>query len=609
MTILNGSHLGDAQMPVTQESTLGHLLAQAAAHAPDSPAFTFVDFAAGGAGRTAVSTWGQLDRRVQAAAAALRRAGVGSEPVAVVASQCPEYIVGFLAAIRAGAIAVPLFPPSLPRHADKLAAALTDARPTHVLTTRAERSAVAAFCAERRVPNRTRVLAIEDLTSGHADRGVSGELAGVRPRPEDCAYLQYTSGSTRTPSGVEITHANVVANVGHLAQAYGIHRDRNHMVGWLPLYHDMGLLLMALLPVVRRVHSVITDPMAFVQQPVRWLRLLSAYPGAITAAPNFAFDYCARRVREEDRKDLALDKVAVMINGSEPIRPSTLNHFMDAFGGCGARRVAIRPSYGLAEATLIVSASPAEKEPQVTAFDRERLAGGVARVATKADPLTVTELVACGHPYGQAVAIVDPATGRRQPGGAVGEIWVSGPNVGRGYWRSPQSSAETFRAVLAEEQPGEGAGKWLRTGDLGVWHAGQLYITGRLKDLIIIDGVNHYPQDLELTVQNAHPAIRRDHVAAFSVPAEEGEGLVIVAEYAPSVADSEMERRSVAGLVRVAVATAHALAVRDFVLAPRNTVPRTTSGKVARRASRDRYLSGAWTSAGIPEAASGRRTP
>ncbi|WP_405360224.1 fatty acyl-AMP ligase [Kitasatospora sp. NBC_00085] len=604
MSILNDARRADPKPTVMQADTLGNRLAEAAVRNPDAPAFTFVDFAAGGTGQAAVSTWRELDRQVRAAAAALRRAGAGGEPVAVVAPQCLEYVVGFLAAIRAGAIAVPLFPPDLARHTDKLAASLTDARPTHILTTRAEQSAVAAFCAASGIPNRPRVLAVEDLVSARTTEDGSDELAGIQPRPEDCAYLQYTSGSTRAPSGVEITHANVVANAGHLVQAYDIHRDRNHMVGWLPLYHDMGLLLMTLLPVVGGVHSVITDPLAFVQQPARWLRLLSRYPGAVTAAPNFAYDYCAQRVREEDREGLTLDRVAVMINGSEPVRPTTLNRFMAAFGDYGARRVAMRPSYGLAEATLIVSASPTEEEPQVTAFDRELLGGGIARVATDTASVPVTELVSCGRPQGQEVAIVDAATCRRQPDGTVGEIWVSGPNVGRGYWGNPQSSAETFRAVLAEDRSAEGARQWLRTADLGVWHDGQLYITGRIKDLIIIDGVNHYPQDIELTVQNAHPAIRKDHVAAFAVSAEAGEELVIVAEYSPPATGPAADHHSVTRSVRRAVSTVHALAVRDFVLVPRNTVPRTTSGKVARRASHDRYLNGGWSSARRPGAGS-----
>ncbi|MCQ4079717.1 fatty acyl-AMP ligase [Streptomyces sp. RB6PN25] len=588
-----------------QDTLIGHL-ARSAAQTPDFPAFTFVDFAVDGTGRPAAHTWARLDREVRAMAAALRRAGAGAEPVAVLAPQGPHYVIGFLAAMCAGAIAVPLFPPDLPGHADKLAAALDDARPTHILTTRAQRQLVVDFCAARAVCGGPPVLAVDDLALDR-DPGAEEELAGVQPGPQDCAYLQYTSGSTRSPSGVEITHANVVANARHIAKAYDIRRDCNHVVGWLPLYHDMGLVLMVAVPVVGAVHSVITDPMAFVQQPVRWLRLLSQYAGAVTAAPNFAYDYCARRVADVDRRELSLDRTSVMINGSEPVRAVTLDRFQEAFESCGLRREVMRPSYGLAEATVFVSGSPHGQRPRVTAFDRDLLAGGVARATTAADCVPVTELVACGRPVDQEVAVVDAMSCRRQPDGRVGEIWVRGPNVARGYWRQAQASMEAFGAELDDGQSGRGGG-WLRTGDLGVWYDGQLYITGRIKDLVIVDGTNHYPQDIELTVQNAHPAIRCDHVAAFAVATEGGEGLVVVAEHARHITDPEAVRDTAARAVRAAVATAHAVSVTDFVLAAPHTVPRTTSGKVARRACRERYLSGMWKSAQDAEPAAEDRT-
>ncbi len=407
------------------------------------------------------------------------------------------------------------------------------------------------------------------------------------PGVGDVAYLQYTSGSTRMPSGVVITHSNVVANARQALEAYDMEGGRHTVVGWLPLYHDMGLLLQVAMAVVGGVSSVLMEPHAFVQQPLRWLRLLSRYPGAVAAAPNFAFDYCVDRVREEDRDGLSLGRVAVLINGSEPVRAQTVQRFHQAFAGAGLLRSVMRPSYGLAEATVFVAACPAGEEPAVTAFDRVALAAGRGQVVEPG--AAATQLVACGRTVGQDIAIVDPVTRCRVPDQCVGEVWVRGPNVGQGYFGRVRDSDGVFGAVLAG---GEDAGGWLRTGDLGLLYDKQLYITGRIKDLVVIDGTNHYPQDIEVTVQGAHPVIRPDHVAAFSVPGERSERLVVVAEHVRQVTDPDRHREEVTRAVRAAVAGAHAVAVHDFVLVAPYGVPRTTSGKVARSACREHYLQG-----------------
>ncbi|MEV6319175.1 fatty acyl-AMP ligase [Streptomyces sp. NPDC051776] len=591
--------------------TLVTLMARAAATIPDEPAFTFVDYAADSAGRRTTLSWSELDRHAGTMAGLLAEAGAApGERVAVVSPQGPEYVIGFLGALRAGAIAVPLFPPTLPGHDEKLAAVLTDTRPACVLTTEPARAALEEFRASKRLSGRSRTVTagLAELESRAAD--LPGAQEAVLVRPEDCAYLQYTSGSTRNPSGVEVTHASVVANCRQLITAYGIDRERNTFVSWLPLFHDMGLVVTVAVPVVSGAHSVITEPLAFVQEPVRWLHLLSAHPGAVTAAPNFAYDFCARRVKEEQRASLALQDVAVMINAAEPVRADTLDRFQQAFAACGMRPEMIRPSYGLAEATVFVSAPPIGSAPRVTAFDRESLGQGTARpVAADAEPGTFTELVACGRPVGQEVAIVDPTNCHGLADGAVGEIWVRGPNVARGYWRSPSRSAEIFAAVLAGDPDGEpsrgasshtgteeaGARRWMRTGDLGAMHDGQLYVTGRIKDLIIVDGTNHYPQDIESVAQEAHALIRYDHVAAFALTVDGTERLVIVAEHSRHVADPGREREAAERAVRDAVFFEHGLPVYDFVLAPPGTVPRTSSGKVARSACRQDYLAGTWS--------------
>ncbi|MFG2526197.1 fatty acyl-AMP ligase [Streptomyces sp. NPDC048527] len=577
------------------KDTISHHLARAAAQTPDEKAFTFVDFSTDRDGASSCLTWRQLEKRVRTLAAVLRHGGAAGERVAVVGPQNLDYVVGFLAATCAGAIAVPLFPPALPGHAEKLAAALADSDPVLALTSPDSLPAAEKFCANQD-GLRVRVVTEEDLLSGWAAWGESADDEYSHPRPEECAYLQYTSGSTRMPSGVEITHANVCANARQALKAYDIRAGRNCTVGWLPLYHDMGLVLAIVLPLIGNVHSVFMDPLAFVQQPVRWLRLLSEHPRALTAAPNFAYDYCVRRVTDEERATLSLGSVAAMINGSEPINTQTLQRFQQAFAPVGAVPTAMRPSYGLAEATVFVSASPAGEEPTVTSFDRDALAAGTARPVEGTEEQAMSRLVGCGRPTGQEAAIVDPVGLVRLEDGRVGEIWLRGPNVGRGYRGRPEQSEATFRATLHGDTPGEGTQHWLRTGDLGVWHDNHLYITGRLKDLVIIDGTNHYPQDIEHTVENAHPAIRRHHTATFSVPTDDGERLVVVAEHARDLAEPHRIRDEVTRAVRVAVSAGHAIAMHDFVLAQPGTVPHTTSGKVARGACRERYLRGAWTS-------------
>ncbi|UOZ04088.1 fatty acyl-AMP ligase [Amycolatopsis sp. WQ 127309] len=539
----------------------------------DDPALTFADFSADRDGRRRTLTWRELARRVDAAAGALPvRPG---DRVAVLCPQGIDYVVGFLAAIAAGAIAVPLFAPGLPGRAGRLTAVLADCAPAAVVTTSAARPAV-----EELLGAGVAVVAVDRV-----------DAVRTRPAPEaqasDVAYLQYTCGSTRSPAGVVLTHANVLANVRQATRGLGLDPEEATTVSWLPLFHEMGLVLGLITPLVLGLRSVLMDPLAFIERPIRWLELLGDRPGAWTAAPNFAFRYCASRVREADRARLRLGGVAGIINGAEPINPDFLDRFHTAFAVAGYRPRQTRPSYGLAEATVFVTT--ADAAPRVTTFDRDALGEGVAIEAGDG-----VRLVACGAPAGQHVALVDPDTAVALPDGAVGEIWVHGPNVGDGYWQQPIDSTETFGARLTGDQRGLPAGPWLRTGDLGVRHDGALYIAGRLKDLVIVDGRNHYPQDVEATVADANQAIRPGSVAAFAVAAADTGGAVVVAEHRGHAELSEQSERDLTATVRRLVAAAHGLALRDVVLVPRGQVPRTSSGKIARSACRDRYLAHAY---------------
>ncbi|MEU4526421.1 fatty acyl-AMP ligase [Amycolatopsis sp. NPDC024027] len=559
--------MSQENFPAVGGDTLTACLRHWAATTPDAPALTFADFAEDPAGRRRTLSWRQLAERVDAAAGALPVSP--GDRVAVLCPQGPDYVIGFLAAITAGAIAVPLFDPGLPGHAGRLTAVLADCAPSAVVTTAAARPGVEEF-----VGRDTAVVAVdrpEPVRTWPAPAAA----------PDDVAYLQYTSGSTRSPAGVVLTHANVLANVTQAVRGLGLDPAAATTVSWLPLFHDMGLVLGLITPLALGLRSVLMDPLAFIERPVRWLELLGDHAGSWSAAPNFAFHYCASRIREADRRRLRLGRVTAIVNGAEPINPDVLDRFHTAFAAAGYRPELTRPAYGLAEATVFVTTGPAAT-PRVTTFDRDALATGTARPAGDG-----VRLVACGAPAGQLVALVDPDTGVVRPDGSVGEIWVHGPNVGAGYWRKPLESTETFGARLAGDDR-----SWLRTGDLGVRHEGELYIAGRIKDLIIVDGRNHYPQDVEATAASADPAIRPGSVAAFAVAGTDTEAVVVVAEHRGHAELTEPAERALAAAIRRLISDAHGLALRDVLLVPPGRVPRTSSGKIARGACRDRYLAG-----------------
>ncbi|MFI9558562.1 fatty acyl-AMP ligase [Nonomuraea endophytica] len=538
-------------------SVLIQRVARWAREIPDAPAYTFVDHLGDGAWHTL--TWRQVDRRARALAVRVRELAGPGDRVAVLAPQGLDYVVAMIGTMYAGVVAVPLFAPGLPGHAERLARAYTDAEPALVLTTTPALPGVRAFV------DGGAVLAVDTVSDLLAD-----EWDEVALGPDDLAYLQYTSGSTRQPTGVEITHGNVDANARQLWEAFDARPRTSVAALWLPLFHDMGLIATIALPIVGGNQVAFMDPVAFVMHPVRWLRLLSEFHDVYTGGPNFAYEYTAARVSEADKDGLDLSGVRVMLNGAEPVRPGTGAAFHAAFARCGLRPQAHTPAYGLAEATVFVSAVGCDEVAKVTEFDRDALGEGRAVAYTSGGRST---LVSCGRPTGQRVRV-------DAPDGHVGEIRVQGPNVARAYWRDPERSAEVF-----------GSG-WLRTGDLGVIHEGELYVTGRIKDLIIVDGRNHYPQDIEATVQEACEAVRRDHVAAFAVPGELGERVVVVAERSRRGLEADLSE--VSRLVRAAVARTHDLAVHDVVLAAAGAVPRTSSGKIARRACLQAYLEDAF---------------
>lgn len=570
----------------------------------DAAAYRYLDFAHDPAGHMVELTWNRLAVRIRAVAARLQQVIEPGDRVAILAPQGVDYVVGFFAAVQAGGIAVPLFAPELPGHAERLEAVLADAVPSVVLTTTEAAADVRGFL--RRLPraDRARLIAIDAVPDPVGATFVAAELD-----TDDIAYLQYTSGSTRTPTGVEITHRAVCMNVLQMVTSIGLKRNITG-VSWLPLFHDMGLL-MILFPALCGGHVTLMAPTAFVRRPHRWIRELSAQSacaGVFAAAPNFAFDLAVQRGLPADGESIDLSNVAGLINGSEPVGIDSIAKFNDAFAPYGLPRTAIKPSYGMAEATLFVSTTDPCTEPTAVHLDREQLGVGRAvRVSPDAD--NSLALVSCGRvSSSQWAVIVAPETETELPDGLVGEIWLHGDNLGRGYWGRELETGLAFRNKLQvrldQGSHAEGAAfgaDWFRTGDLGVYIDGELYITGRIKDLVIVDGRNHYPQDIEATVAESSPAVRAGFVAAFSVPADElpgaasasgteGERLVVIAERA--VGAGRSDPASVAEAIRAAVSRQHAVSVADVRLVAAGSIPRTTSGKLARSACRANYLAG-----------------
>ncbi|MFB4320038.1 fatty acyl-AMP ligase [Actinomadura sp. 21ATH] len=575
-----GSLLPELQPGGTGRVPLIERIARWAAEKPDAPAFTFVDYSLDPAGAEITLTWAETDRRARATAARLRASAEPGERVALLLPQTLEYMMTMLGAMYARIVAVPLFSPDLPGHADRLIGAYTDSEPALIATSRNALPHVEKFLADHDVPRPREIV--------FADEVEDGDWAYEPIGFDDLAYLQYTSGSTRRPAGVEITHGNVTANAAQLWSGWAPERPDPELVSWLPLFHDMGLIATMALPLVRGDHAIYTDPVSFIMNPMRWMELIAARPNknVYTAGPNFSYEYVASMATPEKLAELDLSGLVTCLNGAEPIRPGTLSAFADAFADAGLRPGAQAPGYGLAEATVFVTAAAEDAPPRIVEVDRDALREGTFTPAEGGNPL-----VSCGRPIGQLVAIVDPEARTELPDGRVGEIWVHGPNTAPGYWRNSERSQDTFGGELAEPGPLP-AGPWMRTGDYGVVHEGELYVTGRIKDLIIVDGRNHYPQDIELTAQEAHQAVRPDHVAAFAVQGEGTERLVVVAERNRRVPLARLDLEEVEAAVRAAITVEHEMSVHDFVMVEPGAVSRTSSGKIARAATRTRYLDG-----------------
>ncbi len=570
---------------MAETQTLLDLLSLRSAAQPDRWAYTFL---ANGEEETQRWTYTELDQQVRRIAAFLQTQGLtAGERALLLFPPGLDYIATFLACLWIGVIAVPAYPPRRNRNLQRIQAILTDAQPRVVLTTQELLQDIQAQLQEH-------TTAPLDYW---ATSGLTSDVADQAPYPAESdtlAFLQYTSGSTGTPKGVMISHGNLLHNLAQIYTGFGHSADSLGVI-WLPPYHDMGLIGGILQPLYGGFPVVLMPHTAFLQKPLRWIKAISKYRATTSGGPDFAYDLVCRRTTPEQLTGLDLSSWEVAFSGAEPVRAQTLKRFAECFAPHGFRWEAFYPCYGMAETTLMVAGVEKPQPPLILTIDAAALEEN--RIVQPEEGKPSRDLVGCGRSWAdQVVVIVDPESRQRCPEEQVGEIWVAGANVAQGYWQQAETTQATFQAHLTD--PPEGP--FLRTGDLGFLREGQLFITGRLKDLIIIRGRNHYPQDLELTVQSAHPDLRENAGAAFAVDIEGHEQLVIVQEV-ERTALRDLDAEAVIKAIRQAVSEQHEVQVYSVALLKTASIPMTSSGKIQRHACRQGFLNqtlevvGHWT--------------
>lgn len=560
-------------------TNLVDLLRYRAQNQPDRIAYTFLQD-----GEIAVEslTYQQLEQQALAIAAMLQNLDATVVRALLLYPPGLEFIAAFFGCLCAGVVAIPAYPPRPNQNMFRLQAIATDAQATVALTTTSLLSDI-----KRRIEVENpelaelRWLATDDIAS---------DLAKAWQKPtigsDTLAFLQYTSGSTGTPKGVMVSHGNLLHNSAAIHKCFADTPD-SQGISWLPPYHDMGLIGGVIQPLYVGAPMILMSAVAFMQKPWRWLQAISHFQATTSGGPNFAYDLCIRKITPEQRASLDLSSWELAFTGAEPIRAETLEQFAATFAPCGFRKEAFQPCYGMAETTLMVSGSLKTAPPIVYQVDGTALEKN--RVLAVASPRQGTRaIVGVGRNWlDQKIAIVDPESLTPCPSDKVGEIWVLGPSVTQGYWNRTEETQQTFHAYLADT----GEGPFLRTGDLGFLQDGELFITGRIKDVIIIRGQNYYPQDIEQTVEKSHLALRPSSGAAFTVEVKGIERLVIVQEVERSYL-RKLDINQVIGNINQAVAAEHALQVYATVLVKTGSIPKTSSGKIQRRACRAGFLAG-----------------
>lgn len=571
--------------------TIVDVLRWRALHEPDTLGYTFL---ADGEEEEISLTYEELDRRARAISALIHSIEANGQPLLLVFPSGLEFIAAFFGCLYSGSIAVPAYPPRPNRSVERFAVIACDSGAKIVLTVESVRSRIESSVAEVEGLESLKWITIDRADEGTAENWVPPDSGG-----KSLALLQYTSGSTARPKGTMVSHGNIMHNSRVLNEAHQFTQS-SVGVGWLPMTHDMGLIANTLQPLYAGFRYTFMSPEHFLVKPIRWLRAISKYQATASGGPNFSYDYCSERIRPELRDELDLSSWDVAFNGAEPVRPETIDRFTAKFSQCGFRREAFYPCYGLAESTLIVTGGTRLVPPVEKALNAdEPRKNRTVLQRTNVDKSRV--LIGCGRPWlGQEILIVNPETCRRCPNGLIGEIWISGPSVAQGYWKQPRETKRVFQSYLRDS----GEGPYLRSGDLGFLHDGDLFVSGRLKDLIIIGGTNHFPDDIEMTVEKSHRAIRTNCVAAVSVDLDGVERLVVLAEidrhYSAESKNLGDERQSQSTLriesikaaIRGAVAQHHDLSTHSICLIKQSTIPRTSSAKIQRHVCRQQYLAG-----------------
>ncbi|MFS4093183.1 fatty acyl-AMP ligase [Streptomyces sp. AF1A] len=572
-----------SNLSTTGPVTFTDVLCERIAERPDAEAHVELRHRGAAVGPVRLS-YGELGLRARRIASVLQERRAGGTPVLLLYASTAEFLSAYAGCLYAGAVAVPAPLPDGAgghgRRADRVRAMLDDTGARLVLTEAASAPQVSRWLADARRDG------VDCLATDRPELGDPAAWQPVRTRPDDLAFLQYTSGSVRDPRGVMVSHRNLMDNQRLLQQVLGTNAQ-DRFGGWLPHYHDMGFIAHLLHPVWLGGMSVQMAPESFVRQPMRWLRAIDTYGVTVGGGPNFCYDLCVDRIPEAEAASLDLSRWRLVLNGAEPVRPHTLRRFARHFAVAGLRASAGYPCYGLAEATLLVSGGAPGEPWRTRAADPEALERGRLAEPQGAEAVAgARELVDCGPVTGYDVRIVEPEERRELPAGRVGEIWLRGDSVAMGYWKRPEESEETFRATLDDGETG-----FLRTGDLGVLADGRLYVTGRLKELIILNGRNLYPQDVEWTVREAAAGLRPGAAAAFCVDAGGREQLVVVQETRAELEDAGRTNRLVRRLQEAVGAECNAPLANLLLVRP-GTVPRTTSGKVRRAETRRMLLSG-----------------
>lgn len=567
----------EAPTPKSELRSVAELLQRRAAERPTQNAFVFIP-ESNAANRDGEIAWtyAELDRRARAVAAELSRIAAPGERAVLVFPPGLDFIAAFFGCLYAGVLPVPATYPKPRRPSSRLDAIVADCKPLVALTT-SETLGVMQLDEQSPGVRALEWVAVDRCRSADAFQQPVARLAS------DAAFLQYTSGSTSQPRGVVVTHGNLLHNLELIRSGFGVPRaeeDAPPVAGvfWLPAYHDMGLIGGILTPLFVGGTSYLLAPATFLQRPITWLETIARTGAAVSGAPNFAYELCARKISAEQRAELDLSRWKLAFCGAEPIDPRSLDDFAVAFAGSGFRKSTFYPCYGLAEATLMVSGGSHAAGPRVLSADRAALAQH-RLAAAPANAANTQPLVSCGRPLGdQEVRVVDPQTFEPCLDGHIGEIWVGGGSVAKGYWNHPEELWQTFGGRLAD-----GSGPFLRTGDLGAFDNGELFVTGRAKDLIIIRGRNLYPQDVERTAQQAHEAI--DLGAAFSVNVDGHEQLVVIHQVARE--HRRIDMTPVLRSIRAAIVAEHDVDPHQIILLRPGGVPLTSSGKVQRSRCRE----------------------